>query len=173
MYTGVKDTELAHEPVPFDTCESKFPIWAFGSFPTENNEIDIEACVVNETSTCARKYQIKVRNCGNNYIFYLKPTAEDEAYCFKNNEDDDTECEKKENYGKNFHRCQRTSRYVVLLIVGVVISSISLAIVVIFVWRRRRAAAAKRRQEVYKENPHECTGPVVVVTDGSLPPKKY
>jgi len=39
-------------------------------------------------------------------------------------------------------------------------------------WKYRRNEAI-RKKDAYKEDPQRGNGPVVVVTDGALPPKKY
>ena len=54
-----------------------------GEFPEDEDQaLDMDACVVSETSNCDTKYNITVKNCGEYYTYKLSPTNANEAFCF-------------------------------------------------------------------------------------------
>ena len=168
--------ELVHEEVEYRTCGTISPIWAKGEFPDDEDDVqDMEACVVSEKSSCNNTYEIKVKNCGKYYVYKLSPTRANEAFCFKKHDvDEDEDCEKQEDHSKRFNRCNRENRNVVLVIGTVIICIVIVSIVGVCFWKHRRNEAIRRKEGlVYKEDPQRGNEPVVVVTDGALPPKKY
>lgn len=166
--------ELVHEEVDYKSCGTTSPIWADGEFPEDEDQVlEMDACVVSESSRCDTKYKIKVKNCGEYYTYKLSPTNATEAFCFKKHDvDDDKDCEEQKHHMKKFHRCHRHSRHVILVIGSVIICIVIASIVAVCFWKYRRDEAIKRKG-VYKEDPQRGNEPVVVVTDGALPPKKY
>ncbi|KAL3872405.1 hypothetical protein ACJMK2_040332 [Sinanodonta woodiana] len=64
------------------SCNTQYPVWINGSIPTEEEDIvQREACVRNETVCCAERFNVFVKNCSSHIVYNLRPTQAAQRYC--------------------------------------------------------------------------------------------
>ena len=62
----------------------KVPLhFATGSLPGRGETVDVKACVLGLWEDCEDPFTIRIQNCGDYNLYYLRPTQScPEAYCF-------------------------------------------------------------------------------------------
>ncbi|KAL4239800.1 hypothetical protein ACF0H5_000603 [Mactra antiquata] len=79
-YVGM-DT-IVTSPPPYCSCGYTWPVWLNGSLPVaDDGEVHRKACV-NFISECHTAYDIKIKKCGQFYVYYLTKVMNKAGYCF-------------------------------------------------------------------------------------------
>ena len=85
-FTGETGEQMPEKCVPTGRCGTKSPGWLNGAHPSQQEgAVTREVCYHLEGNCCKWKNNIKVRNCGEFYVYELqKPPACDLRYCGDN-----------------------------------------------------------------------------------------
>ena len=82
------NAEMPTQCVQTYHCGTHFPVWMNGANPsTKDGVVNRDACInygvpSSPTACCNRKLSIKVKNCGNFFVYYLNsPPGCPAAYC--------------------------------------------------------------------------------------------
>ncbi|CAC5411161.1 unnamed protein product [Mytilus coruscus] len=82
-FIGVNGNEMPLSPPGEMHCETIYPIWLNGTLPTEDDgNVSREACLQTENDICEQSIDIKIRNCGGYYVYYLQETPRNSSFCF-------------------------------------------------------------------------------------------
>ena len=81
--TGAAGTQLPEKQVPFRRCGARYPGWMEGVHPTvEDGVVSRNVCFVLGSSKCRWRLKIKVKNCGEFFVYKLAaPVYCDQRYC--------------------------------------------------------------------------------------------
>ncbi|CAC5390460.1 Low-density lipoprotein receptor-related protein 6 [Mytilus coruscus] len=64
-------------------CGTYMPIWLNGSLPSaEDDIVTRQVCKQTSTDTCGKNFDIQIKQCPGYYIYYLRNTSVNAAYCF-------------------------------------------------------------------------------------------
>ena len=82
-FTGETGEQMPEKCVPSGRCGTKGTGWLNGAHPRpQDGVVTREVCYHTEGNCCKLKNNIKVRNCGEFYVYELqKPPACDLRYC--------------------------------------------------------------------------------------------
>ena len=84
-FTSYVGGEMPTSKVDQNRCGTVAPIWLKGTHPSvANGTVLRKACInfFDFNNGCARSFNIKIRNCGSFYVYYLRPTYSCAvAYC--------------------------------------------------------------------------------------------
>ncbi|XP_060606306.1 uncharacterized protein LOC132758629, partial [Ruditapes philippinarum] len=81
FYAGVDP--IVTFPPSLCRCGYKFPIWMNGTLPSPDDGVVNRTACIKFTQPCYRKLDIKIKNCGESYIYHLTPPGlDDSGYCF-------------------------------------------------------------------------------------------
>lgn len=84
-FTSFAGAEMPTSIVSPNRCGTVAPVWLKGSHPSEKDGTVVQkACInfFNISNGCTQSFDIKIRNCGNFYVYFLRPTYSCAiAYC--------------------------------------------------------------------------------------------
>ncbi|VDI76668.1 Hypothetical predicted protein [Mytilus galloprovincialis] len=75
--------DIVNEEQAMFQCGTKFPIYMIGSIPNVTDQtVSRRFCMSGYNGSCEHESQIKIQNCGNFRVYFLKPSPlKDSGYC--------------------------------------------------------------------------------------------
>ena len=76
-FEGEAGTRMASSCPPRESCDASSPGWMNGDHPSvAEGQVTRQACFHTSKGTCGLSTDIKVRNCGRYYVYYLRGTPD-------------------------------------------------------------------------------------------------